>query len=324
MNQDFSLDSFSNAGDAVLGFFIFETRNLLLNNMADLGAGLHGTISVFLILVVMFHGVMVMLNRGDTSYRDLGVMLFWAMIVVAITPSIYFNFLVKEVLFVSNRLTAFMSQSDYDTPFAAITASFGTVMELGWRLVESGGIRDPAPVFTGLVTCIIFGAAYVLFALVTIFAAFMLAINFLFGFLLLKLSIFKTWRPVLKTWAQSVLKFALVPVVATLVTSFASSLVNTAMARIINNRIGQNVDNVTQTAIQGYEFYVVLIVGCLVCYVLSKTIEVTAELTGAVANDLGGATRAAAGASRTAAAGSVAAGKGAYKLGKKIYGKGAW
>lgn len=296
MNQDYSLDAFTNAGDAILAFFLVQTKRLLFDKMFLLDGAMHGLIVVAMVITILFFGALLIMGKYGT-YEDLWKMFLTASIVSSVTPSIYFNYITLPVVNISNGLTIFLSDANYETPFAAVTSSFGTVIYMGWQLIQNGGVTDLAPVLTGLCVLTIFGAAYILFVIVCVFAAFMLSICMMFGFILLKLMIFKTWRPVIKTWIQSVLKFAMVPVFSTLVVAFSSELVNACMRRIVASRTMNSSLEVSD--ITGIEFYIVLITGALTVYVLLKSIEMTAEITGGVANDLGGAARAATSASKT-------------------------
>jgi hypothetical protein len=319
MNNNFDYSQFTNAGDAVLEYFTMTTYDMLFSKMGMLSTALHGTISVCLILVVMFQGALIMTGRGDSTYRDFLKMLLIASIVVSLTPSNYNYFVIGTAIDISRGLTVYISDIDSGTPFEAVHDVFFTVIGLSFDMISSGGITDLMPVVAGIMVLITFGAAYSLFAIALIFANFMLAINFLFGFILIKLSMFQVWRPVLKTWVQSLLKFALVPVVATLIATFGAVLVGDVMQNITAARLEDAVE-----LKDDYQFWVIILTGIVTAYAMSKVIEITAELTGSVANDLGGATRGAAGASRAAVASTVSAGSGAFKLGKKVYGKGAW
>lgn len=312
----FNLSDFTNAGDAVLAFFTKQSYQMLFDKMGLLSDALHGTIAVFLSIVVVIYGTLFILNKVDSTKDDLLKMALITMVVAGLSPGNYFSFIVLPVSQVSNGLTIFLSDSGAATPFAAVHDVFFEVFAFGTDLMDEGGMTDFAPIFIGGLVCLLFGAVYALFAIALVFSSFMLAINFMFGFILIKLCIFKTWRPVFKTWFQSVLKFAMVPVVATVITVFGAELVNEAMMTMIEVR-RMTADSDIQDISTGFEFWVTMITGGVTLYALTKVLEVTAELTGSVATDMSGSTRAAAGASVAAARGaSVAAARGgklAYK-----------
>lgn len=290
--KDFDLTKYSNAGDAVLAYFEQQAYTMMFDKMGVLSNSIHGLIVVCMVIAILIMGAFLIANKSTMTWEDFFKMLLIASVVSAITPHIYLSFIVKTVMEVSFNLVAFFNDSpNTNSVFASVNDSFSNVLSLGFGLIKSGGVTDLAPVLTGIIVCGIFLLAYAFFAVAMVFSSFMLSIVFLFGFMLIKLIIFKTWRPVFKTWVKSVLKFALVPVVASIMISMGSGLVSSAMRVIIKSRTldleNPNVTDITS----GYEFYIILISGAVMIYSLMKVIEITAELTGSVANDLGGATR---------------------------------
>lgn len=304
---------YKNAGDAVLQFFSKELSLGVFEKMGVLSGALHGTIAAFLSVVVVGYGTLLILNKVDGTKDDLFKMAVIAMLAVSLTPDIYMSMIVFPILEISQGLTIFMSGSEGGTIFEAINSTFFGVIDYGFKMISEGGVTDLMPVIAGIITIGSFLAAYSLFAISVIFANFMLSIIFMFGFILIKLCVFKVWRPVFKTWVQSVVKFSFVPILSTTIVAFSASLVQNVMNGLIEKKLDPDVTS--ESLMASNEYWIIILTGVVCAYAMSKVIETAAELTGGVANDLGGATRGAASSAMATARGAGIASKASGKFG---------
>lgn len=298
----FKLEQFTTAGDAVLEYFRFSAENLLFEKTAPLADAIYLTLIAFSTLVWIMFGVMWMFGKVHETKDEMMKSAFLIMITSSITVGVYQEWVIIPVLDLSNNLAVFFTDSNQGTVFESIDKTFGNILGLGWDLIKSGGMMNLSPVFSGLAIVVMYGVCYAVYALVVIFSHFVLSIFFILGILLIKLSIFKCWRPVLKSWGQAVLKFSLVPVFATIIVIFSSSLAEMSILSIIDKTTidwANYKEFIDKTDVATtYEYFVLILTAFVTIYLLMKTIETVSELTGGVANDMSGSIRGAVGGAK--------------------------
>lgn len=309
----YDYSKYKNAGDAVLEYFSKELSVGVFEKMGLLSDALHGAVVVFFTVALIGYGTLFVLNKVDGTKDDLIKAFIIAAVVSSLSPDVYMEMIVFPVLNISEGLTLFITNTDSPSIFESIDAILFSVIEYGFTMVGEGGVSDFIPIVAGSITIVTFGYAYALFAIAVIFANFMISIVFMFGFILIKLCVFKAWRPVFKTWVQSVLKFSFVPVLASTIIVFSANLVKNVMDGLIEKNLDPDV--YVEDLMNSNEYWIIILTGIVCAYAMSKVIETAAELTGGVANDLGGATRGAASSAMATARGAGIASKASGKFG---------
>ncbi|MBV7300738.1 type IV secretion system protein [Enterovibrio paralichthyis] len=319
-----SVDEMPTVGDALIYYFNEVIGLAIEGKVASLNDALFYLMATLLVVSMIVYGILFMFGKIQGNLEQLIITVVWILIAIPLTyPENYYHFIAEPVLTVPDRLAAFFTQGEYtnQTTFQAVNHTFVLIFDLCWALIAAADWTDIMSIACAGLLMLVFGLQYCMFLIIVMYSKFALTVLFMLGTVIIQLSAFKVMRGSLKQWVQALAKYGLVVVVATLIIYISSVLSEIALRALIEkNALGGGADAMEQamesTDLFGFYYALLLLCGVIGTYLLMKSIELTYEITGGVASDMGGAMTASAGSAYLSAKGAMTIMRGVSKPSK--------
>ncbi len=289
-----------NLGDFFLHQITNATKIIIISTNEPLASSILLLVKSILILSLVGYGIRFMLGDIASTGKQLAITCVWCLFGMGvIEPSFYFGYIVTPLTYSMHNLTGlFLTGSAEQTAFQAIGNSFETVFRYALLMIKEGGIYNLVPVLVGSALCVIYGLYYAAATIVILMSQIGLSLFWIFGIIVIPISAFQMFRGMFKAWVVAIFKYSMVMVVV----SCLLTLLNQVSIEILLELLG---DMSNSDGAGGIADGALLLNGLFGFALISKAIEITAELTGGIASDTSGAFR----ASGSAIKGAVGAGK---------------
>lgn len=237
---------------------------------------------------------------------------------IVFSYGVYKSWIMDTILFQSFKIQGFFLTMDGSLPshfFSGVDKTFelfygqmGKIWE-GTSILSSDGTLT---MFVIIVLSVIFGALYMVYAVLVIFSTFAIFVFFVIGGIPLFLAIIPKTRFIFYAWLRAILNYALIPIFAAIVMAISIKFLNASIEDLMKLDIRKN--GVLNLAVGNAMF-----IGVLAIFFHLKAPEFAAALTGGQPSGVGGFFT----TSFAIAGTSFAIMKSAPKYGK-MAGKGAW
>lgn len=273
-------------GDYLLNLIRLGSLDLLTDKGQGLVDSIHTFLSSALLFSILVYGVRIMAGDLAGSGKELALTSIFVVLAISITtPNIYYDFIIKPVIETRDNLSVFIVNFKYNQSlFESIGASFYRMFGHGKALIDSGSIMSGniTPILAGIAVFVIYGIYYTLIVANLLFCELVVFTLFLLGLLIIPVGAFKTARGCLKGWVIALVKYNFVFIIVCMIIS----IVNAINEPIINKMLVESYQNgEIKEGLLNPNFGMVLIMGCFGAYLMSKSMEVAAELTGTTATD---------------------------------------
>lgn len=310
-----NVDEMPTVGDALLYYFNEVIVIAIDGKVQALNDAIHTLLGTLIVISLIIYGVLFMFGKIQGNIEQMLITCAWVVIAIPLTyPENYYYFIADPVLNTPDKLAAFFTQGEYadQTTFQSINHTFTLIFDLGWALIAAADWTDFMSLICSALMMGVFALQYCMFVIIVVYSKFALTVLFMLGTLIIQLSAFKVMRGCLKQWIQALAKYGFVVVVATLVIYISSVLSEIALRALIENHaLGGGagaVENAMESSgVFGFYYALLMLCGVIGTYLLMKSIELTYEITGGVASDMGGAMTASAGAAYMGVKGAMAA-----------------
>lgn len=294
-------------GDYFVSQIHIALNTILLSQFSILGVGIKTLISSILILSLVVYGIRLMFGDIASTGKQLATTCVWCLFGLGVVDaSFYSQYIIIPLDAVMTNIAGLFISGELSNSsiFIVISQSFSAIFDYAGKLMDEGGISELGLTFAGLTVYITYGLYYCALVIVILMAQIGLSVFYLFGVIIIPLSAFQMFRGMFKSWIGAIAKYSSVVVVVSVITS----LLNKITVEIVTNMLSamKNAEGFG-TVYDG----ALLLNGLFGFLLISKAIEITAELTGGVASDTSGAFKAGAGA----ASGAITAGKFSGKWG---------
>ena len=275
------LSNINNIGDLIV-LALAQGQGDIVERVSDLHYGFLKMFASLLGISIMLYGVIIMF-RNMHMIGDIAKTFALAMIAVSFVNTGFFEDFYALLMETRVRLSIYLMPGKGNSIFTAIQDSFESFYALGSAIFDSGSVmNDPMPLVIGIVVMAVCAIYYISVVANLLLCEFFLVILYLLGSFVIMLSCFKSARPLFKSWVVSVAKYSLVFIVSGLIISIIDNGMKPMLyevAMISNEPDGEGSDKYS-LLLGG-----ILVMACFGSYLMSRAMELSAELTGAVMSD---------------------------------------
>lgn len=275
------LREFKNVGDLILNSLI-EGQGNISDGMQDLYIAFLDLFAALLGLSIVLYGVVIMF-RNIHMISDALKTFALVMIAASFVNTGFFEDFYGLLMDTRTKVSIYLMPGRGDSIFSATQDSFETLYGLGSAIFDSGSVMtDPMPLVIGLVVMGVCAIYYISVVANLLLCEFFLMILYFLGSFIILISCFKSARPLFKSWVISVAKYSLVFIVSGLIVSIIDNAMRPILYEVI--MISNEPDG---TDGNGYSILLcgVLVLACFGSYLMSRAMELSAELTGSVMSD---------------------------------------
>lgn len=272
-----------NIGDILLGFINNGYWDLMTKGN-ELIVGFKVAYGFLLFVSIVIYGVKMMCGDLVSTGKEFLKTCVWVMFGIGLlNSSLYNSLLIEPIHTLKNNLAIFMVPGRDETVFSSIQASFAGLMGYGMALVDSGSVMtNLMPIVIGGVVMLVCGLYYVTIVANLLFCELSLYLLYFLGMFIIPLGAFPTARPIFKAWAKAIAKYALVFVI----TGTLVGLIDAAMRLVLQEVLNQSYQNGGYgEGISSIYLGCVITLSCFGAYLMTKAMELSAELTGGVMAD---------------------------------------
>jgi len=290
-------------GDVLIRFFDYVVFGLIHEKFESLNSALHKLLTAALLFVVFFQAIMSMLGKWSSAYKEVAITAVWLIVASGLTkPDVYNYYIVDSVSQFIVGLGQFFVGGTIKsgTTFMAVDNLFVRMFSLIDQMFELLDSWDILEMLLLVILGAVFAILYAMFTIVIVFSKFSLAILFMFGGLVIQFSAFKSMRGTLKTWVQSIAKYALCVVLATIVIVITAQLCIVVFDVFISSVSGQEDclndincrmsddgwKDIDPSDMFGSAYWLLALAGLVAVILMMKILELTSEITGGVATDM--------------------------------------
>lgn len=274
----------ANIGDLLL-MFVKQGFGSLMITGSSLSVGFKIFFGVSLVLCVFIYGLRIMFGDLVGTGRELLKTCLWAMFGLAfLDSSLYLSMLVEPIHTLKDNLAIFMVPGTKGTVFSSVQASFAALMGHGMALVDSGSIMtNLMPIVIGAVVMLVCGVYYIAIVANLLFCELSLYILYFLGMFIIPLGAFQSARPIFKSWVKAIAKYGLVFVITGVVVGLIDGAMRPLLQEVLNQSYldgGYSEGGVSSIYLGG-----VIVLSCFGAYLMTKAMELAAELTGGVMSE---------------------------------------
>lgn len=293
--SDININDVNNAGDFFLMFMQEQTFSLIGSKYPDLIASMHTLLVVTLTFSLVIYGIRFMMAEIASTGKQLLITVCWVLIgLVLVEKGNYLHFVINPIQQVPSNLAAFFMGDEYAGQyiFSAVNGTFSRVFDYAFAIADTGGITTYMPYLAAAAIFILYGVYYALFLVIILFAQLSVSIFLLFGGVIIPISGFKICRGLFKSWLTAILKYSLVIVIVSIIIALIASMTDSVV--LASTTIDEKI------VINSKQFAALLLCGFLGGFLMLKSLEIVAEITGGVSTDMGGSLRTLGGAAKQA------------------------
>ncbi|MUK91896.1 hypothetical protein GNP80_05530 [Aliivibrio fischeri] len=276
----------SSVGDFLLDGIRTGAFNLIADKGADLFNMTHTLISSLLTCSIVIYGVRYMLGDMESTNKNLFTTCVWVILAIGITePSSYFNMIVLPILQTKDNLAIFFISNRWDggSLFSNISDSFSRMFGHALALIDSGSfVSNFTPILAGLLIGAVYGVYYFLAVSNMLLCELILMLLMFFGLLILPLSGFQLARGLAKSWIVSIIKYALISIITTIIISLLDAINKPIIQKLL---VDSYQNGEIEDGILSPYMGLVLVIGGFGVLLMRLTMEIAAEISGGVMSD---------------------------------------
>jgi len=315
------IESSATIGDVLVSYLDYVIFDLIRSRYPELQDAIHLLITTALLLVCTIRSILAMTGKAEIQLKEALLTTVWAVLATTITtPSNYEYWVLSNVSSVTSNLGSyFVGDFSGQSTFVRVEAVVAKVFKLVWIVTENLDAWDIGEIIIMYLLAAVYGALYILFIIILVYAKFALGVLLLTGGLVILLSPFKIFRGMLKSWAQAITKYGFSITLASIIILLSVSLCSVALTIFLESTGGGDT-SADVTDYLGVMFWLLIAAGLVSLFLMFKVFELTSEITGGVATDMSNSVNAAGTAANAAMAPIKAAATGLGKSAVKKFG----
>nr|AKN38161.1 hypothetical protein [Vibrio crassostreae] len=279
------MESAPTIGDIVINYFDYVLMSLIAEKYKGLNEAMHTLLFSVLLMVILIKAILGMTGRINVIWREIITTTVLLLLAMEITePETYRFYIMDTASSLSGGLGSYFVGNGNGTTFESINGLFTNLFSLISRVTDAISWQDFASLILIYGLGGVFAVLYFMFVIVLIYAKFAMTILLLLGGVILQISAFKSMRGVAKSWIQSLCKYGVSIIIATVIIVVTSQLCIVCFNKLVDVITLDN--SIEPDDLFGVWFWLLALVGAVAVFLMMKVMELTSEMTGGVATDM--------------------------------------